>query len=366
MEERLLRTSATVTVIITTIACCLIVFFQLNKNMLLELETRYGLSRESEHTIHEEVVSYDTASTNFTQINVIQAKENDILRVPIAMSQGDTPILTYDYAKQYNCLFLPGVATDKIQNIEADIDIVSGKHVWARNIVKDGQSGLQIQIPLEGYYESKMTIESDSIILNFEKILPIEGTTVVLDAGHGGKDYGLSCGDTLEKNLTLEIMERVSSKLQESGIRVYMTRMEDVEASDRQRIAFANEIRADMVVSLHYNFYEEADQNAIEGITMVYNDTFFIPQFGSVELSQIIRDELLGKISGNMNGLRSASKKDDFIRYACIPVTQIIIGCVKNEGTRELVENENYQELVSEGIYKGILKAQEKLNDTTN
>jgi N-acetylmuramoyl-L-alanine amidase len=82
---------------------------------------------------------------------------------------------------------------------------------------------------------------------------------VVVDAGHGGPDGGMS-GPTWaggfrlrEKDITLQVARRVGAKLRDSGVEVVYTRTTDtlIALADRGRIA--NDARADLFVSIHVN-----------------------------------------------------------------------------------------------------------------
>ena len=82
--------------------------------------------------------------------------------------------------------------------------------------------------------------------------------TVVIDAGHGGKDPGavgkIDGKDVLEKNATLQVARKLRDELSKlAGVKVVMTRDKDVflELSERTRIA--NAAKGDLFVSLHCN-----------------------------------------------------------------------------------------------------------------
>ena len=84
-------------------------------------------------------------------------------------------------------------------------------------------------------------------------------TTVVVDAGHGGKDNGGTSRRganpfQLEKNLTLDTAKRVRDLLRRSGFRVVMMRNGDyfIELDDRVARADREGNRA-ILVSIHYN-----------------------------------------------------------------------------------------------------------------
>jgi N-acetylmuramoyl-L-alanine amidase len=79
--------------------------------------------------------------------------------------------------------------------------------------------------------------------------------TIVLDPGHGGHDTGaIGPSGLMEKDVVLDLAFRLRRLLQERlGVRVLMTRTEDVFISLPERSAFANGARADFMISLHVN-----------------------------------------------------------------------------------------------------------------
>lgn len=81
--------------------------------------------------------------------------------------------------------------------------------------------------------------------------------TVVIDAGHGGKDPGGVSRDkkTYEKNLVLDIAKRFGRKIQEKhpDVKVIYTRTTDVYLTLNQRAEIANKNNADLFISIHTN-----------------------------------------------------------------------------------------------------------------
>ncbi|MFB3820062.1 MAG: N-acetylmuramoyl-L-alanine amidase [Candidatus Methylomirabilales bacterium] len=79
--------------------------------------------------------------------------------------------------------------------------------------------------------------------------------TIVLDPGHGGHDTGaLGPNGLMEKDVVLDLGLRLGRLLRgRLGARVLMTRTADVFVSLPDRVAFANQARADFLVSLHVN-----------------------------------------------------------------------------------------------------------------
>ena len=77
---------------------------------------------------------------------------------------------------------------------------------------------------------------------------------VVVDAGHGGRDYGaISPYGTREKDVVLDIARRVARDLEERGLEVILTRNTDTFVPLEKRANIANKKRADLFVSIHAN-----------------------------------------------------------------------------------------------------------------
>jgi len=77
---------------------------------------------------------------------------------------------------------------------------------------------------------------------------------VVLDAGHGGLDSGSVVGSLVEKRLTLELAQALRPEIERRlGARVFLTRDADLTIDEDQRAEAANRVRADLVLSLHFD-----------------------------------------------------------------------------------------------------------------
>src|SRR4051812_17477298 len=92
-----------------------------------------------------------------------------------------------------------------------------------------------------------------------------QSRTIVLDAGHGGFDRGGVPYQRIgEKQLTLDVAQRLRRVLQASGYRVVMTRDSDVFIPLGQRTAIANSNRNATFVSVHFDSAPRSGANGIE------------------------------------------------------------------------------------------------------
>ncbi len=91
---------------------------------------------------------------------------------------------------------------------------------------------------------------------------------VVIDPGHGGTDPG-AIGRTgvTEKELTLQLSQAVASRLRASGYEVSLTREDDRTVGLKERTDFANNVAADLFISIHIN---SARNRSLRGFETYY------------------------------------------------------------------------------------------------
>jgi N-acetylmuramoyl-L-alanine amidase len=117
------------------------------------------------------------------------------------------------------------------------------------------------------------------------EVFPLSVRRVVIDPGHGGGDHGTRTPLGLtEKELTLDIARRTSTRLAEAGFQVELTRDTDRRISLRDRALAANERRADVFVSIHVNWFEDGRANrGIETYYLGPSDDPFVTQLAKRE-----------------------------------------------------------------------------------
>jgi N-acetylmuramoyl-L-alanine amidase len=121
--------------------------------------------------------------------------------------------------------------------------------------------------------------------------------TLAIDAGHGGDDLGArGAGGTTEKDVTLALARRLKATVEARlGLRVLMTREDDRAVAVTDRTAFANNNKADMLVSLHVN---ASFRDAVAGATV------YVAGFDSEEVaSNRVAAERLPALGGGMRDI---------------------------------------------------------------
>lgn len=193
--------------------------------------------------------------------------------------------------------------------------------------------------------------------------LPLSGTTIVIDPGHGGPDGGaVGKDDTMEKDIALAVSRKIQDYLLQTGAIVYLTREEDTDlAADdtqglskrkaediRNRLAFIDEKEADFFITLHLNALPSTKWHGAQ--------TFYYPQSNeSRHLASMIQQEIIRNME---NTTRSPLAINNLylLKHAKVPGALVEIGFLSNETERELLKQEDYQQQMAASIYEGILR----------
>ena len=125
---------------------------------------------------------------------------------------------------------------------------------------------------------------------------PLAGLKIIIDAGHGGNDYGalgyLGTKGKNEKDFNLEIAAALSTLLKELGAEVFMIREIDETVDIYSRMDTLNKINPDLCVSIHHNSLgDNTDNSRTRGLLVLYcNDS-----------GRLLAKSCSGSISKNLN-----------------------------------------------------------------
>jgi len=126
------------------------------------------------------------------------------------------------------------------------------------------------------------------------------GKTIVIDAGHGGKDSGaVGPRRRYEKVVVLSIAKRLYYNLKQKGFNVYLTRNKDKFVSLKYRTKFANKRKADLFISIHANATVKRRRAKAKGI-----ETYFLSPARSARAKRVAALEN----KADMNSMGYSSK----------------------------------------------------------
>ena len=162
--------------------------------------------------------------------------------------------------------------------------------------------------------EEPVRAASGMLPSNIAKQLGLSVASVMIDAGHGGKDPGTSHNGIIEREVTLDIAKQVGALLAARGMKVYYTRTNNSWVSLEARSQKANEVKADLMISIHVN----ASLNpAITGLETYYLN--FASSSDAVKLAGVenaMSDRKLGELEGLLADLMLGARTQESRRLA--------------------------------------------------
>src|SRR5437667_9454853 len=169
-------------------------------------------------------------------------------------------------------------------------------------------------------------------------------TVVVIDAGHGGFDRGGIPGQRVaEKNMTLDVAQRLKRVLAAGGYRVVMTRDSDVFVSLGGRVAIANSYPNALFVCIHFNSAKRMGAGGIE--------TYFYSR-DILPLASAIHYFVAGGAPSSNRGVRRRGYY--VLRKTNIPAVLVECGFLTNPTEAAYAQTASYRQKLAEEIAAGV------------
>ncbi|WP_169907953.1 N-acetylmuramoyl-L-alanine amidase [Priestia abyssalis] len=173
----------------------------------------------------------------------------------------------------------------------------------------------------------------------------LQHKTIVIDAGHGGRDKGATgtSASTLEKDLNLITAKLLEKRLKALGADVIMTRTIDQYVSLETRVNIAKEKKADVFLSIHYN---SSPDTALQGIITYYDH--------HKALAESIHHELISLTTFTD---KQARYGDYYVlRENSQPSVLLELGFLSHEQEEARLQTDEFQYNAVTAIVKGLTK----------
>ena len=171
-------------------------------------------------------------------------------------------------------------------------------------------------------------------------------TTVVVDAGHGGKDSGASRRyGPPEKVATLDVAQRLNRKLRAAQFQTVMTRSSDVFIPLDQRVAIGNRQENSIFVSVHFN---DSGRRGFRGVETYYASPY------ARSLAQRIQSKLLTVSGARNRGVKTANFR--VIRNAAYPSVLVECGFLSNRVEGREAASGAHREMLASRIAEAIVE----------
>ncbi|MEH6944254.1 SH3 domain-containing protein [Bacillus sp. JJ722] len=223
--------------------------------------------------------------------------------------------------------------------------VVLGQAGSTYKLISKSGDWLQVQLPngSTAWVASWLTTNTSGQQSSTNHSSGIQGKTIVLDAGHGGRDPGKIGSTYLEKNLTLATVMQTASMLQAAGANVVFTRSEDTYLALDERVRVSHTANADAFISFHYNSALETSSGIM---------SFYYSPSKDLTLANSVQNELVKSTNLHDAGVHFG----DFhvSRENNKPAILVELGFLSNPTEEGIVSTESYRQKVARGIVQGV------------
>jgi N-acetylmuramoyl-L-alanine amidase len=181
----------------------------------------------------------------------------------------------------------------------------------------------------------------------------LAGRVVVLDPGHGGADRGACAHGLVEADIVLDLATRIEGRLGALGVTTYLTRSAETCPTDAERAAFANEMAAEIFVSLHLETV--SSEQASGSACFFYGATLATREVRSAvgeRLSDLISREVATR-TDLVNG-RTHPKSWELLRLTRMPAVRLDAGYVTSPGDAARLATPEFRDAVAEAIVAAV------------
>jgi N-acetylmuramoyl-L-alanine amidase len=202
--------------------------------------------------------------------------------------------------------------------------------------------------------------------------------TVVIDAGHGGKDTGTSNKklDLHEKGFALELARELKRLLEAAGFNVIMTRDSDTFIPLPDRPAIANKRRADLFVSVHFNAIGNASIAGAETYVLTPrgqrstgaenrspSDNELLPGHAHDPWSAILGHRVHRRVIGDMGSFDRGLKRARFVVLRELDCPGILVegGYLSNDAEARRIASPEWRARLAKAIAGGIIEYRDAL-----
>ena len=350
------------------------------------------------------VLNLDILEFSITGVNITQKANGTILRINTKKIFPEGSISSFFHENGWFYITIADALVDTTEIRRSDTRGVV-QRVAADQLGKTAQLAFQIRSKVESHelYQSK---DQNEIVVSLRTPMDNSASrinkvkdrwkldTIVLDAGHGGKDPGtMGRRGTKEKDIALDITKRVGLLLEKNTkLKVIYTRREDVFIPIWERTKIANEANGKMFLSIHlngnpnktaYGFetyllrpgktedaievahrenevikLEDRSENKYRDLSgenlIIATMAQSVYMKESEELAAMIQEEMGKKVKSKNRGVKQAGFH--VLIDASMPNVLIEAGFLTNANEERNLRKSSYRQIIANSIYRAIVK----------
>lgn len=179
----------------------------------------------------------------------------------------------------------------------------------------------------------------------------LAGKVVVIDAGHGGADHGVT-GHGLGESLVAEdLAARIEGRLTAVGARAYLTRGrlgdDELPPDEDARARFANQTAADLVVSLHVDGHPNPHAQGVATFYYGTTDGAARSPMGAA-FARLVQREITART--DLVDCGADAKTWDLLRRTRMPAVRIEVGYLTNAHDADRLRDPTFRDVVAEAV----------------
>ncbi|MBQ3136045.1 MAG: N-acetylmuramoyl-L-alanine amidase [Clostridia bacterium] len=234
------------------------------------------------------------------------------------------------------------------------------------------KNALSFTVTLVLFFSLAVMLNFSDVLFDSVSVTAENLPVIIIDPGHGGEDGGTQSSDgTLEKQINLEISEKINALIKDYGFNTVMTREGDYmiydESASTQREKKVSDIhnRLNLVeetgdcilLSVHQNYFRESKYSGTQVFYSKNNP-------GSKALAEEIQSSVVSALQPDNTRQIKESGIDIYLLYhSAVPSVMVECGFMSNDAEAEKLKDEVYQQKLSEAIVAGLIRYIEIKNE---
>lgn len=220
------------------------------------------------------------------------------------------------------------------------------------------EDGVLLKFEMAQVQEYRSTLEKNLLTVACYDPRELYRFLVVLDPAGGSQEASAGETEVRQDSLgdlaALEVAKQIQRDFAVPGVRLYLTRTEDRAVEEGARAALAEAVDADLYIRI--SAQQDEAHPELYGIEGFYNDDYFIPGFGNVDLADIVTRQAAIAASNRAVGLTPA-REDSILRQLSMAAMEVSVGYLSNPQEKALLEQESYRQKLAEGILQALEEA---------
>lgn len=180
------------------------------------------------------------------------------------------------------------------------------------------------------------------------------GKKIVIDPGHGGDDLGVEVTENgmrwTEAQLGYDLAIRLEQRLAAVGVEVHLTRGLHAGYLEDARAKFANDLCADVVISVHFDGHPNPAACGVA--TYHFGTVAGVTSTVGERLASLVQREVVAR-TGLLNG-RTHAKTWQLLRLTRMPAVRVEAGYLTSPGDRARIIDPRFRDTVADAIVAGV------------